>query len=62
MKNKKGDVNFADKIKGKSKMLILQGTGINIDRGAEEAVEMMQSLENTILYIIGSGDVFDKLE
>jgi glycosyltransferase involved in cell wall biosynthesis len=62
LKNKKGDVNFADKIKGNSKMLILQGTGINIDRGAEEAVEMMQYLENTILYIIGSGDVFDKLE
>ncbi len=43
-------------------MLILQGAGINIDRGAEEAVEMMQYLENTILYIIGSGDVFETLK
>ena len=62
LKNKNVDESFADKIKGTSKMLILQGTGINIDRGAEEAVEMMQYLENTILYIIGSGDVFDKLK
>lgn len=52
---------FAKKIKGNHKMLILQGTGINVDRGAEEAVEMMQHLQNTLLYIIGSGDVFDKL-
>ena len=55
------DVNFSKKIKGEKKMLILQGSGINIDRGAEEAVEMMQYLENTLLYIIGGGDVFDKL-
>jgi glycosyltransferase involved in cell wall biosynthesis len=62
LNNKNVDESFAHKIKGTSKMLILQGTGINIDRGAEEAVEMMQYLENTILYIIGSGDVFDKLK
>jgi len=43
-------------------MLILQGSGINIDRGAEEAVTMMQYLNNHILYIIGSGDVFDNLK
>jgi len=51
------DSNFRQKIKGANKMIILQGSGINMDRGAEEAVEMMQYLENTILYIIGSGDV-----
>ena len=62
LNNKKIDAPFAEKIKGNSKMLIIQGTGINIDRGAEEAVEMMQYLENIILYIIGSGDVFDKLK
>jgi glycosyltransferase involved in cell wall biosynthesis len=43
-------------------MLILQGSGINIDRGAEEALEMMQYVENVILYIIGSGDVFNILK
>jgi len=55
------DKNFKKKIKGDHKMLILQGTGINKDRGAEEAIEMMQYLNNTILYIIGSGDIFKSL-
>jgi len=56
------DDDFIKKVKRNNKMLILQGSGINIDRGAEEAVEMMQYLENVILYIIGSGDVFDNLK
>jgi len=54
--------DFKDKIKGSKKMLILQGGGINIDRGAEEAVKMMQYLNNCILYIIGGGDVFETLK
>ena len=62
LKNKTIDIDLSDKTKGNQKMLILQGAGINIDRGAEEAVEMMQYLENTILYIIGSGDVFETLK
>lgn len=44
------------------KMLILQGAGINVDRGAEEAVLMMQFVKNAVLYIIGSGDVFNTLK
>ncbi len=44
------------------KMLILQGAGINKDRGAEEAVAMMQYLDNVFLLIIGGGDVFDNLK
>ena len=60
--NKKVDKALSEKIKGKNKMLILQGSGINIDRGAEEAVMMMQYLENTILFIIGGGDIFEKLK
>lgn len=59
--NKKVDVHFSKRIKGQSKLIILQGTGINIDRGAEEAVEMMQYLPNYKLYIIGSGDSFKVL-
>ena len=43
-------------------ILILQGTGINVQRGAEEAVQAMQYLENAVLLIVGSGDVFPKLK
>jgi glycosyltransferase involved in cell wall biosynthesis len=43
-------------------VIILQGSGINIDRGAEEAVLAMQFMENAILYIIGDGDVIDILK
>lgn len=43
-------------------MILLQGSGINIDRGAEEAVLAMQYVENAVLYIIGDGDVIDILK
>jgi len=62
LKNKEIDQELSDKIKGESSMLIMQGAGINIDRGAEELVTAMQWIKNTILYIIGSGDVFYKLK
>ena len=42
-------------------ILLMQGAGINIDRGAEEAIESMRYIENAELYIIGSGDVFPHL-
>lgn len=56
------DTKLAERIKGKRKMLILQGSGINKDRGAEEAVAMMQYLDDMLLVIIGGGDVFDSLK
>ncbi len=47
---------------GNKKLILLQGSGINIDRGGEEAVQAMEFLDNSILLIIGSGDVIDTLK
>lgn len=47
------------------KILIIQGSGINIDRGVEEVVEAMQpkyGIENVLLLILGSGDVLPLLK
>jgi len=43
-------------------ILILQGTGINVQRGAEEMVLAMQYMENIVLLIVGGGDVFPTLK
>lgn len=43
-------------------MIILQGAGINIDRGAEEAVLAMHRVENAVLYFVGSGDIIEDLK
>jgi glycosyltransferase involved in cell wall biosynthesis len=43
-------------------VIILQGTGINIDRGGEEAVMAMQLVEDAVLWIIGGGDVIDTMK
>ncbi|MDR0911998.1 MAG: glycosyltransferase [Methanobrevibacter sp.] len=42
-------------------ILIWQGSGLNIERGLEELVESMQWI-NAYLYIIGNGDITDKLK
>lgn len=43
-------------------LLILQGSGINIERGAEEMVEAMEFIPYAVLLIVGGGDVIDKLK
>ena len=44
------------------KLIVLQGAGINIDRGAEEAVQAMKWVENAVLMIVGDGDVVHQLK
>lgn len=41
-------------------LIILQGAGINVERGAEEAVEAMKSID-AVLMIVGDGDVVPQL-
>lgn len=43
-------------------ILIIQGSGINVQRGGEEAVEAMRNLPDSLLLIIGGGDAWPVLE
>lgn len=43
-------------------LLLLQGSGINMNRGGEELVESMRYIENADLVIIGGGDALPDLQ
>ncbi len=43
-------------------IVIMQGAGINVDRGAEEAVEAIRGLEGVLLLILGDGDAVPSLK
>ena len=43
-------------------ILVLQGSGINVDRGGEEAVLAMRELPGCLLLLIGGGDAWPVLE
>lgn len=42
-------------------LLILQGTGINVDRGGEELIDAVSLTDKVSLLVIGSGDQFEFL-
>jgi len=44
-------------IPSEKKVVIIQGSGLNVDRGLEEAVEAFQFIEGAVFLVVGNGDV-----
>lgn len=43
-------------------VFLFQGAGINVNRGAEEAIDAIAEMSDAVLLFIGSGDVIDRLK
>jgi glycosyltransferase involved in cell wall biosynthesis len=43
-------------------LLILQGTGVNADRGGEELIDAINLTDNVSLMVVGSGDVLELMK
>jgi glycosyltransferase involved in cell wall biosynthesis len=43
-------------------ILIMQGAGLNVDRGVEEAIRAMEFLENVMLILVGDGDIIPAMK
>ena len=43
-------------------MLIIQGSGLNVERGIEEAVMAMPLIPRAVLFLVGDGDVMPKVK
>ncbi|MCT4583182.1 MAG: glycosyltransferase [Flavobacteriales bacterium] len=50
------------KMPNDKRIIILQGAGINVDRGAEELLEAVALSDDYVLYIVGTGDVIEDLK
>ncbi len=43
-------------------ILIMQGAGLNVDRGVEEAIRTMEFVEKAILILVGDGDIIPAMK
>ncbi len=50
------------KMPSDKRVIILQGAGINVDRGSEELLEALAHSDDYVLYIVGTGDVIEDLK
>ena len=55
---KKSELGFDEELA----LLIMQGSGINVDRGGEELVDAMPMIKNASLVFVGGGDALPELK